>query len=342
VSVGDTLGSGGTMLSTYALSSLSVGLLPAAIVAAATWRDRLRRREMVIGVELGLIVVLIRVVQWLQGGVVPQSLMSNLTSRWGAPEPTIVIGGRPLLFSGSTWLVIGILVLLATVVVAAIGAGLIGVLIRRAARSMPSARGSIGSPIGVLVIYALGITGGLTLYGINIVVFDRYYWSLVPVAAILLLQKPGATGGPPKRSEPPEHSESRRRATFGAALGLSLAGILALSAAFSLNSYAFDSARWAAGGRLVAAGIPADAVDAGYEWVGYYQREPAQNGPGANPQTIYDFWWPGRLRCGIVSSRPDVPTGAHLVGTVPYRLFLVIGPEEILYLFRSDGAGCPT
>lgn len=344
VSVGETLAAGGLLRSTFALSSLSVALLPAAIVAAATWRDRLRRREMAIGVELGLVVVVVRVFQWLENGDVPQSLMSNLTSRWGAPEPTIVVGGRPLLFSGSTWLVVGILVLVATVVVAAIGAGLVGVFVRRAARSRASARQSIGSPIGILALYAVGIVGGLTIYGINVVVFDRYYWSLVPVAAILLLLKPAMTVRVPRGSslsERADRSEPRRRAAI-IAVGLSLAGTLALSSAFGLNSYAFDSARWAAGERFVAAGIPPDAIDAGYEWVGYHQREPAQNGPGTNPQTIYDFWWPGRLRCGIVSSRPDAPSGARLVGTVSYRLFLVTGPDEVLYLFRADGGGCPS
>jgi len=120
-----------------------------------------------------------------------------------------------------------------------------------------------------------------------------------------------------------------------------LSMLLVVSLIFMLNSFAFDSARWRAGERLVQLGVGPEAIDAGYEWVGYYQPALPHSNEILPAETFYQALWPGRRACGIVSSRNDGPPSAALVGTLGYSLVLVTGPEETLYLYRSTGPVCP-
>jgi hypothetical protein len=331
---GSGIPAGGWLQSIEGLSSVSLVLLPAAVIGAMGWRHDWKRRDVAIGAELGLLVVGIRVLRWFyDGGVPPGFMWGGVASVWGAPPPWYAIGGKPLLFSELAWAVVGVLVLLGTVVVAAVGTGIAGAHFRRSG-SLRALTNRLGSPIGLLVLFSITGLGGLTLYGLRFPVFDRYYWPLVPVAATLFLYSPRRLGS--------------QTVMTGAQWRRSFAGLITavfsvpaiLSVILMLNSLAFDSARWRGGERLVQLGASPDEVDAGYEWVGYYQPVLPRGSNIPPEETFYETSWPGRRECGFVSSRNEAPTGATFVGTTGYSLLLIAGPQEILYLYRVTSADC--
>jgi hypothetical protein len=331
--LGARSGIGGLSQSLDALSSLSLVLLPAALIGGLRWHREWKRIDLAVGAEIGLGIVGLRVLQWLLEGEMPQVIMENLASRWGAPAPAYVIGGRPLLFGDSLWALIGIVALAATVIVLSIGTGIAGVHLRRGQGSVKALIGRLGSPTGLLVLFSTGVLVGLATYGLKFPLFDRYYWPLVPVAAILFMNG--------RESESPSTAPTPlSKRVLAASMTASLVLLAVVSTIFMLNSFAFDSARWHAGERLTLMGINPEEVDAGYEWVGYYQPIlPAAN--DIPPQrTFYEMLWPGRRTCGFVTSRQEEPTDATLVGTVSYSLLLILGPEERLYLYRATGPDC--
>ena len=111
-----------------------------------------------------------------------------------------------------------------------------------------------------------------------------------------------------------------------------------VAVAFMLNSFAFDASRWTAGERLVAVGMPAADVDAGYEWVGTHQPTLPRRPDSVLGRTFYDpVAGPAAVRDRQLGAGP--PAG-ELVGTVEYPLFLVAGPRVEMYLYRTDEPGC--
>jgi 4-amino-4-deoxy-L-arabinose transferase-like glycosyltransferase len=331
---GILVGTGALYLSTYAVSSISLVLLPAALIGGMWWRHEWARRDVAIGAELGLLIVGIRLVQLFRDGAMPPVLLGNPASPWGAPGIPYLIGGRPLLFDETAWAMLGLLALVATVVVLSVGTGIAGAYLRRSDGSWRAVIKQIGSPIGPLLLFSIAVVAGLTLYGRQFALFERYYWPLVVPMATLFMYRPNgyspqaATASP--RVELPVAASVTAFFTF----------ISVVSLIFMLNSFAFDSARWRGGERLVQLGIQPDDVDAGYEWVGFHQ--PDLPGPYETlpVQTFYDTLWPGRRECGIVTSQKTGPTGAALVGTVGYSLLLITGPEELLYLYRVTSPDC--
>ena len=120
----------------------------------------------------------------------------------------------------------------------------------------------------------------------------------------------------------------------------------ALSAIWLLNSLAFDVGRWRVGQAELARGVPATSIDAGFEWVGYSSPDTADNlAPVPLHATPYTKLWPSYHQCVVVSSsRLDWP-GMRLAETQrdAYRLLLVAGPREPLYIYRAVGdPACPT
>ena len=189
----------------------------------------------------------------------------------------------------------------------------------------------LGSPVGSLAFFSLAILLGMAVYGLRFAVFDRYYWPLLPVVAILLLRRPRRSGS--------DQWPVRPRVGVYALVGLASIPTAFLAIIFMLNSLAFDAARWKAGEQLTGLGVTADEVDAGYEWVGYYQGElPSDNGAFPS-ETFYEMLWPGRRECGVVSGRFGYRAGYDLVAATSYRLFLFAGPDVPLYLYRAANPG---
>jgi hypothetical protein len=330
--LGHIPGGGAISQSMYALSSISLVLLPIALLGAYRIRGSLRRLDVSIGAEIGLLVVAVRVFQAVTSGAMPAVILGDLASQWGVPAPGVAVGDRPALFSPLLWGFVGLVALAATVVVPATVVGMAGVVIRRQ-RSIGSAVRRLGTPAGLLVMFVAAIVAGMAVYGLNFPIFDRYYWAIVPVLGILLLREPlrdtraRATG-----------PRTPRRIVIPASAALVLLAVVSLI--FVLNSAAFDGARWQAGQQLAELGIAPETIDAGYEWVGLFQPDlPAANDL-VSRKTFYEHFWPGRRQCGIVSSSGDRPAGAADAGSTSYLLFLFWGPREPLYLSRLNEPNC--
>jgi hypothetical protein len=321
----------------HAASSVALLLLPAAAVGwARCWRQ-VRLLDLAIGAVAGLLLVGGMIGGLVTTGVMPPVLLEDVMSPWGTPGPLMLIGGRPLLIPDQIWAALNGLGLLATIIVPATFTGMIGAVLRNRRAKSTWAAARRGSPIWLLVIFAGGMGLGLTAYGLTGWLFDRYYWSLIPPLAALLLVFPPAMGEP-------VHAGGAALVRAATAASWLAAGVLgATSLALLLNSAAYDAAKWRAGEALVAAGIPAESIDAGFEWVGYHIRGPADLA-NAGPGLIwYERWWPSFRLCGVVASGPQGLEGGELVSidTEAYRLLLFGGDEEPLYLYRIHGPGCP-
>jgi hypothetical protein len=92
---------------------------------------------------------------------------------------------------------------------------------------------------------------------------------------------------------------------------------------------AFDAARWEAGRQLVAAGVPATDVDAGFEWSGYHSPNGVDRRPVPGRLNWYSTHFPENRRCFAVYSSRQKHAGWRLVRTVPYRKFIVAKPARL-------------
>jgi hypothetical protein len=322
--------------STYALSSVSLLLLAPALIGGTRWRHTWKRRDIALGAELGLLVVAIRVLQWFHDGAMPEVTLGNPATQWGTPGIWYLIGGRPLLFSDAVWAIVEASALVATVVVPSVAVGIGCAYLRSSDGSWRATVSRLGSPVGLFVLFPVAVAAGLTIYGLRFALFERYYWPLIPVVGALFML------GPRRTSAPPINASPHWKLAFAAPAAAINSVIAIIALMLMLNSFAFDSARWRAGEQLVELGVSPEQVDAGYEWVGYRQPSLPAASTTVPKETFYDSLWPGRLECGIVTSKKEGPSGAALVGTVGYSLFLIAGPQEALYLYRVTSADCMT
>ncbi len=328
-------GYGAFSASTQAFSSVAFAVAPAALLGASRWRHQLHRFDLFAGLLVGGILVMARATQWIRDGSIPPMILDNLASQWGVPSKTYLVGGRPLLFTDDVWAAVYLVALAASVIVLTVGAGIIGAHLRRLGRSRSTLVSRLGSPAGILFLFVASVAAGLVVFGLTRPVFDRYLWPMVPTLAALFLYVPADLPA----SRVGAASTKRDGGLLVSAMLISLV-LLTVSAAFLLNANAFEAARWAAGQRLVAMGLPPDQVDAGYEWVGYYATTPGDPTLRTSTDTFYRSWWPAFRQCGIVSSDAVPPVQGELVGTVDYQLDLVAGPVETLHLYRVHDPEC--
>ena len=324
-------------------STLSLVLLPAAVVGWARWRDRIHRVDTLVGMGVGVLLIAGRLGDLATTGRLPQVLLDVNITQFGAPAEIYLTGGRPVLFPDPLWTVVSALALVATVVVPAIGAGILGWYLRRGLKRPVAILPALASPAGVLAIFLAGTTLGLVWFGFNLWIYDRYFWVLVPPLAALLMFRPelpeGAMAPTPAAAALPARRSS---APLAGVAGLLVVVLGAMSLVFLLNSAAFDAARWRAGQEMVDLGIPADAIDAGYEWVGQHATT-AEDGYGANRMNWWQGLWSQFHLCGLVASTPQNVPNARLVriDLHAYKLLLFAGDDAPLYFYRVADAGCP-
>lgn len=321
--------------STQAFSSVAFVIAPAALLAAIRWREHLRRFDLLIGLEIGAVLVIARILQWAREGAMPQIILNNLASEWGVPASDYLPGGRPLLFTDPVYALINGLALVASVVVLIVGAGIAGAHVRRCGRSLRCLVGRFGSPPGIVVLFAMAVFGGLVAFGLSRPIFDRYFWPVVPPLAALFLYLPKDLSG----TAPMRPRRTLDIGLAGSAVALSLV-LAVVSVTYLFNSHAFDAARWSAGNRLVQSGIPADQIDAGYEWMGFHATTQGDPTIRTSRETFYRSWWPSFVECGVVSSEPSTLPDRELAGTTEYALNLIAGPAETLYLYRLTSPDC--
>jgi hypothetical protein len=345
-----------------AIGVVSLTLAPAILVAAWTWvprwwrsRDRLAAvAGGLFGLGIATVVYLEQLVTRIGGPGGPDFFVGNVFDRYGSLGVEQLAGRRPVLFASPWWDLLNDLALVATFGgLTLLGAALVVERHRllRAVdlRSVPT---PLGTAPGILALFAVIFAAGTAFLGLTVIIFDRYTWPLVLPLAVILLRLPGPT---------PALEDGRAAALDGlagtadrrpgrpvamwVAAGVLFAVAATTSLALLLNEAAFDGARWRIGDEAVRLGFAADTVDAGLEWVGLHATGPVQLAARQVPdRTGYSVKFPTFHACAIVSSTPLDWVDVELVVKRfdAYRLLLVVGPSEPLYLYRVIRPGCPT
>lgn len=260
-----------------------------------------------------------------------------------------VLTGRPALFPGAVWWALQLVALVG-------GAGLAAVATTLSRPSLSSASSArLSYPRVLLVLFSVLTALFLCLFqGLTKgTVFDRYLWPLGFSLAVLLLARRAVPSPRAPVTGPALHARRRRTQARGPttapprlAVLLSTAVlatvVAAVAAVITLNADAYDAARWSAGDKAVAAGVPATMVDAGFEWVGSHQpgvAVPGRRVPG-NPfyETWYDQMFPAFAECAFASGNLVTLMSLKPLATVTYQELGFARPETIyVYLVRQPG-----
>ena len=187
----------------------------------------------------------------------------------------------------------------------------------------------VRSSEGPLVLFLLAYAGGLAIFGSLFPLYDRYLYPLVPVGAILLLRPFGRLARP-GRSQAFSHA---------ALVWLALSAFL-----IAANSLAYDAARYRAGESAVALGYAPGTIDAGPEWVEFHATGQEMVGIHDYGFMAYDDRWPSFYPCAVLSNAQMDKPGFRLVRVdrTAYRQYLLVGPDQPLYLYGAIDARCPT
>jgi hypothetical protein len=226
-------------------------------------------------------------------------------------------------FGDSTWwLIIGFAI--------AMGALLAGAL--------AASRPRVGSVLAVFTILTVLGTAATAVLGQS--VFGRY---LIPIApglfALILHTRPSRS----HRAAPTQAVPSSKRLMRGPSVTVGAATLVVtfiISGALASNAWANDRARWNVGAEAAAAGIPADRIDAGFEWMGWFSKRGVIQ---AHPTSGFGHE-------GMFSTKPScvvtVPSPIATDGTawtlrqeVPYREYLIAGVAH-LYVYDTHAPGC--
>lgn len=157
--------------------------------------------------------------------------------------------------------------------------------------ALPTWHPSFTGPAGAFRAFAVLVCAGFALYTLVAPkIFDRYFWAVDLSVAVLLLAGPARTrppaGAGPGRARPPRGvARSARRAGPGAVAAVAATAVLLafVSVALTVDSDAYDAARWQAGQIAVERGVPAGEVDAGFEWLGAHHQSPIDLSLQARP-----------------------------------------------------------
>jgi hypothetical protein len=245
-------------------------------------------------------------------------IIGNMLTEWGAGNG-VVGGSKDAFVPGPIWVVLEVLAL----------GGLAGLL----ALGVPACLGRTRTKLAAIrdapVVLLLSFTVLATVAAIapaarGAHVFDRY---LLPAAVGLLAalswRLRGVCLGP---------------RAFSGSLAI-LACLAAITAAQDVESIHFDHIRWSAGEDAVRRGVPADRVDAGYEWTGYHAELPVRSERSPAAATAPTWWYRFYgvdLPCEVVMASPITDERYSLARR------LERGPFDTrrLVLYRLIG-GCP-
>ncbi len=233
-----------------------------------------------------------------------------------------VLPGEQTIIPNAAWHLIE---LLATIGAAAMS----GTLVQRW-RSVDPVLG-LFTALTAIATLLVGIAGQL--------VYDRYWLAVAPGMLAILLSRAGDAGQ--------RRSTRWIRISSGVAAALATMIIAAVSAALATNSFAFDAARWHAGARVAAAGVPAARVDAGLEWLGWHSAHGKISNRDPNWNLYGSAGWFSTTEkpCVVLRPQPLLPParlgrGWTLVHTFTYRKYLVFGSAQI-NAYATHQPGCP-
>jgi hypothetical protein len=220
------------------------------------------------------------------------------------PYPGVMDGDRHML-NPAVWQVVPMFAALSGILLA-------GGLVRWGVRLPPLLR--------VFLLFL--IAGTLLTRAGGQLVFGRYLLLLQPALLCVVLTW---------AAEPPRRWRWYRPALASAAA----AALAVLSIAVTAYGLAFDAARWDAGRRIVATGVAAADIDAGFEWSGYYSPHGVQIAPPRQPPINgYQAMFPNNRHCYLVSLAARADPAWQLVGTLTYRKY-VVARRAKLWLYNT-------
>ncbi|MDK9656132.1 hypothetical protein [Propionibacterium freudenreichii] len=249
--------------------------------------------------------------------------------------------GRQTIFAAPVWNAVLVLTCLS-----------VGLLVGTALQARLHSPGQTAAPrrrrVDPLTAAAAGLlvagTLGQALIGQEI--YDRYLITLVPLLCGPLLgslaARPAATSAAslqasaapraaaPARSSNPSRASVPTTSRWAGAVGLVV--VAALSWSVTASTLARDGAQWRAAERLVARGVSATDIDAGFEWLGWHSSRPMATGSGVVGAHGYTSSFADTRACYTVSQSP-LPDMA-VVETVHYPRFAVAG-SSTLWVQRS-------
>lgn len=321
----------------WAVATLAFVLSPAIVLAGAWWLPRTRRVDQLLGAAVGAVLFRDELLSLITTQAVPRVIVGNLFDATGALSSGILTGIRPALWGAPLWSLFNAVAIIAVLFGFALLGAIVGSVIRRRSFGSQGVVGWTGSVTGLVTVYAAMLAGGLLAFGLGIVMYDRYLWPIVVPAAALLLLRPPLFDTKARATE----AVASRRARSASVGLLACLGVIAL--VLLLNAKAFDAARWRFGDEAVRRGFGADVVDAGYEWVSTYARGLGDaHAPVRAGQIWYYRVWPSFHACAVVSSTLYIGAGIPLeMGDIAaYRLWLIGGPSEPMYLYRVVSPAC--
>jgi hypothetical protein len=348
------------------VATLALGLSPALAMATVTWWRRWRALDVAVGLLAGLLLFRPQLVQVIGHGIWPRVLLGNMIEASGSLDSGALAGYRPSLYGPANWQALNAAALLMGILLVTIAGGLVGFHARRLAgdlrrdwkKVLGTMRVDARSPWALVSTFALLYGGGIALWSLILPVYDRYLWPLlIPLYALLLRPAPEPEALASRQDPAPGElgpgvpaPRLRRPSGFpgtvaGGALALVLVAVLSATSLLLLaNADAYDAARWHMGEDTAALGYSAQTTDAGFEWVAYHATGLAT--PGKPPPAIgahYETWWPSFHLCALVSASPLKSDRLALLArdAHAYRLFLVGGPWEPLYLYGFMDSACP-
>jgi hypothetical protein len=261
-------------------------------------------------------------------------LAGNYISQRGG-YPNAVVGTPPLAVHPVVWIVVQLLAVLSTALLA-------GEVARHARRSrtsrdrLRSVAPRRGIPLSFgLVLAALYV--GLSMLGQQ--QYDRYLLPLLPVGALLLVERRAADPAP--AIEPAAYRRARP-VTAGLTAFLYLLGLT-----ITMSTLVRDRAVWDAATRLTAAGVPATSINAGSDWNGLHASTPVDRAANDKENTAYvgDMWtrrFPQSNDCFLVTVSPEPAPTWRLVATASAAPF-GFGSLTVYTYARADsrplGAG---
>ena len=226
-----------------------------------------------------------------------------------------------------------------------------GLLVGTAVQARLRAPGQTAAPRGRRVDPLTAAAAGLLVAGtlgqalIGQEIYDRYLITLVPLLCGPLLgslaarpaatsaASPGASATPravPPRSSSPSRASVPTTSRWAGAVGLVV--VAALSWSVTASTLARDGAQWRAAERLVARGVSATDIDAGFGWLAWHSSRPMVTGSGVVGAHGYTSSFADTRACYTVSQSP-LPDMA-MVETVHYPRFAVAG-SSTLWVQRS-------
>ena len=253
------------------------------------------------------------------------SFNGNYLDPKGIASTAFLGGGRPGLLPRPLW----DLLIVVGLVSGGLLAGIVCSVDYRALRLWRS--WSWGTPIGVIWVFGTVFAASLAVCGLlNFGLFDRYLWPLVFAVGVLLLHY-----------SPPASRREWPGLLTGTVAALSALLILT-TAVLTINADTYSAARWNAGQIAVSYGVPANAVDAGFEWVGGHATGVVNR--SLHPAVpAYEPWYavmePGFRECAVVSGSRLNDPHLHLANTATYDLLGFAG-RRTLYIYISSAPGC--